>query len=107
MIDYSKLDSSRLFHRKQFVEEVENLIISMGIDNTINKLLVEKATREELKKIDNNIIYIINTVRKKIEGLIRKVPYSKMKFEKQTKLLYWKAILLLKQGKHVSKDKIE
>ena len=89
------------------MEKVENLIISVGIDNTIDKLSAEKATREELEKVDTDITYIVNTVRRKIKGSIRKVPFSKTKFKKQIKLLHWKVMLYVKQGKRISKDKIK
>ena len=70
-IDYSKLDSSRRSHKIKFMEAIKELIISMGLDQTINQLNVKTVTKNELEQIDNDITCIFNTARKKVEGPIR------------------------------------
>ena len=46
------------------------------------------SSREELEIINESITIILNKATKKIEGLSRNIPYSKIKEIKHTQLLY-------------------
>ena len=87
-IDHSKLDSSRRSHKIKFIEVIKELIISMGLDQTINKLNQKKVIKDKLEQIDNYFTYIFNTARKKVEGLTQQVLFTQMKIQKQIALLY-------------------
>ena len=51
----------------------------MGVEETISKLTSKSVTIEMLEKIGNDITYVFNAVRKKVEGLNRNVPYLTIK----------------------------
>ena len=43
-----------------------------------------------LEIIENNIAYVLNVVRKQIEGPMRMIPYSKIKAQRRAKLIFEK-----------------
>ena len=46
----------------------------MLIEEELFQVIHSIPSKQTLENIDNNITYILNTVRKKIEGLIRSIP---------------------------------
>ena len=79
----------------------------MGVEETISKLTSKSVIIEMLEKIDNDITYVFNTVRKKVEGLNRNVPYLIIKTQNQMALLYWRSKLNQKMGKRVNTTILE
>ena len=48
---------------------------------------------EDIERIDNLITRILNTARKKVEGIKRNIPFSKEKESQRATKLYWKAYI--------------
>ena len=106
-VDHSKLDSSRLSHRKKFVEKVEEIIMIIELDITMLELNVRNAISKILEQIYNDITYTVNVARKFVEGPKRKVLYSHTKLVKYTAILYWKMRIKKKLSHIVNKNKLE
>ena len=63
-------------------------------------------THEELEEVDEDITYILNKIRKKIEGQKRSIPYFNKKMRRNTVMQYWKVRIKEKQGKIINRRAI-
>ena len=57
--------------------------------------------------INRDITYVLNKVRKKIEGPRRGIPYWKEKVQRNTVLQYWKAIIKKMRRQAVNQNKLD
>ena len=79
-IGYPALDSSRISHRKQFIELVEKRLDIIPIEQYIEEYQqLDNNSNNQLQKIDDMITTLFNYARKKIEGRKRGIPYSQEK----------------------------
>ena len=51
----------------------------MTIENTIGELVNYSPSREDLEQTDRNITFLLNKIRKKIEGPRKRIPFSEEK----------------------------
>ena len=72
------------------MELLEEQLDQMPIEEKLFQVIHSILSNQTLENIDNNIIYILNTVRKKIKGLTRSIPYSKAMEIRRATLLFWK-----------------
>ena len=61
----------------------------INIENEIDQAKLNPS-RELLESINESFIYILNSARKKVEGLIRNIPFSKEKEKRWTVIIFWK-----------------
>ena len=61
----------------------------INIKEEINKAKTN-LSRELLENIDKSFSHMLNTARKKVEGLIRNIPFSKEKEKKRSTIIFWK-----------------
>ena len=101
------LHPSRRSHYKQFVVEIKELMMQFNVEAMIDRVKYRRAYHEELETIDKSITMILNKVAKKIEGLSRNIPYSKLKEIKLAQLLYWKLKVKLFNCQQVSYNVME
>ena len=53
----------------------------MMIENTIDVMIEKLPSREEIEQVDNDITYLLNKIKRKIEGPGRRISYSAEKWE--------------------------
>ena len=58
------------------------------IENTINAMAENRPLREEMEQADNNITYLLNKIKRKIEGPGRRIPYSAEKVRRNAIVQY-------------------
>ena len=73
----------------------------MRIEDELFEAIQTILSKATLKRIDNDIIYMLNVVCKKIEGPVRTIPYSKAKVQRRVALLFWKARKKQLQNKQI------
>ena len=61
------------------------------IENIIDVIAENCPLREEMEQADNDITYLLNKIKRKIEGLGRRIPYSAEKVRRNIIVQYWKA----------------
>jgi len=71
-----------------FVELLQEKLDTINLEDKINTAINTNLSRNIIKTINNNITYALNAVRKQIEGLVRVIPYSKVKIKRRKALLY-------------------
>ena len=69
-------------HREKFRQLIDESLDTMNIKNNLERIYQGYATKQELELIDRDITYILNKVYKKIEGLRRRITYSKEKVKR-------------------------
>ena len=62
------IDPNKRTHREKFQEYVEELLDVILIENLLFELLGGDVKREDLKRIDQDITFLLDKVQKKIEG---------------------------------------
>ena len=87
-INNRMLNPSRRSHWKKFAEELEELLQRYYIEDMLDRVSYELVIREELELIDEAITSVLIKATKKVQGLSRNIPYSKMKEIKQAQLLH-------------------
>ena len=75
-INNARINSRKLSHYTKFVIEVKKLIEETRLLDIVNENCHRYTTREILQIIDQKILYVLNKVRKFVEGLYRNMPYS-------------------------------
>jgi len=60
----------------------------MRIKDELFEAIQTIPSKAILKRIDKDITYMLNVVRKKIEGPVRTIPYSKAKAQRRVVLLF-------------------
>ena len=58
------LDPRKRTPREKFDENVDEILDSFPLESTIQKLNVSTVTKKELKKLDQDITFVLNKVRK-------------------------------------------
>jgi len=74
---------------------LNSLAIEVKLDHTY--------TYQDLEKVDKNITYLLNKIRKKIEGPSRRIPYSQEKVKRNAIIQYWRVRIREVQGKIIDK----
>ena len=93
------LDPNKRTHREKFNEHMDEILDSFPLELPVQKLNISTVTKKELEQLDQDISFVLNKVRKKIEGQKRGMLHSKKKVKRRAVILYWKARLLKAQGK--------
>ena len=75
----------------------------MLIENNINRAY-NNPTKEDIKRINKDITYILNKAWKKIEGSKWLIPYSKQKELRRAAMLYWSSYVKFKQNKLIDQN---
>ena len=52
-----------------------------------------QPTHDQLETIDEIITYIFTSVRKKVEGLKRNIPFSNEKEKRRSTMIIWKTLI--------------
>ena len=82
------IDPNRWSHREKFKAIVEKILDRIPIETIIEEIEQTISIREYLEQLDKDLIYILQIISKKIEGLRRAVPFSKEKVRKYIILQY-------------------
>jgi len=87
-IEKRKLNPSRRSHRNNFTKMLEEELDQINIEDELFKVIGSKLSREIIERINKNMTYVLQTVRKKIKGPGRNVPFSKIKAKRRATYLY-------------------
>ena len=74
-----KLNPGNRIHRKQFQETLEEYINQTKLMEKITSICRGRVTIEEMNVLNELITYVLTAARKRVEGIIRNVPYLKNK----------------------------
>ena len=105
-IDSVKLNPSRRSHKDKFCEALEEQTDVHQLENKINHI-AQCPTIEERECINKTITETLNTATKKVEGIIRKIPYSANKARVRDNILCWKAYVRHNRGGVVDIESME
>ena len=94
-------------HREIFNEHVDEILDSLPLELTAQKLSISIVTKKELEQLYQDISFVLNKVWEKIEGQKRGVTNSKEKSKRRAVVFHWKARLLKDQCKPHSRMAIE
>ena len=92
------LNPAKRSHREKFKEKLEEQLKIYNIEREL-VIAQEKPTYQDVERIDELIMRVLNFTRKKVEGNKRNIPFSKEKYQRRAKLLYWKAKIRSMKGK--------
>ena len=86
---------------------LEEELDQINIEDELFKVIGSKLSREIIERINKNMTYVLQTVRKKIKGPGRNVPFSKIKAKRRATYLYQKATEKQIKGKWVNEIAME
>ena len=72
------LSPSHRSHHERFCQVLEEQLEIYNVEEQLNRIQ-QNPTHNDIKTINELIIRIFKVVRKKVEGVRRKVPYSRKK----------------------------
>jgi len=81
------LNPARRTHRERFVEAVEDQLQLYSLEEDLNEMSYE-TTRNKIEVVDEIISRVLETARKKVEGMKRNIPFSREKMRIRAKMLY-------------------
>jgi len=84
----SKLNSRRKSYIKKFCKRAEELVEETALLNMMEKYCNKRASNEMIKRIDEQISYVLNAARKFIEGPARSVSFLLSKIKARAMFLY-------------------
>ena len=79
----------------------------MPIEFTMDQMMRGNLTREQIEQFDIDMTYLLNSIRKKIKGPSRIIPYLKEKVRRKAVILYWKSRIRKEKGKLIDQYVIE
>ena len=75
-IERRVLNPNKRTYIEKFNEHIE-ILDSFSLELTVQKLNISTVAKKELEQLDQDISFVLNKVRKKIEGQKRGIPHSK------------------------------
>ena len=94
-------------NRNKFIELLDKQLDIFNIKDELFQAIHNKPTRQTLENIDNNILYVLEVVRKEIEDLKRSILFSKTKEKQRATILYWKGRLKKAKAKSIDENTLE
>ena len=86
------LDSTKRSHRNKFKVKLKECVDQLQTEETANNLCNSRITGQEIDRIDDAIAFILNSARKCMEGIERRVPASKAKVHIKSTVLCHKSL---------------
>ena len=102
-----KLNLGNRKHRKQFKETLQQYVTQTKLLEKTEEICRGYPTQDEMNVVDELITYVLNAARKRVEGIVRNVPYSKMKQIKWSSIKYVKALINKLKGKQVDEGALQ
>jgi len=106
-VDNVILDPTKRSHRENFMQRLNEYIDQLDLEETVNRLCNSSITEKEIDRLDDSIVFVLDSARKYFEGNIRTVPLSSQKMKRRTVLLYYKALKNKAAGKNVDEEMME
>ena len=86
------LNPARLSHRNKFVDSIEEKLKTCNVEQGLMSI-ENNPLNHVMEQVDKLITRILNTARKKVEGMRRNMPHSKEKEKRRSMLLCLKEML--------------
>ena len=101
-INKRMIDTNKRTQREKFKEYTKELLDTIPIEDSLFEQLSENVTKEALKRIDQDIIFLLDKVWKKIKGQQRNIQFSAKKVKRCIVIKFWKDLIKKAKGKQIN-----
>jgi len=99
------INPSRKSHREKFTNIIEEKIDEYQLETMIDELQ-QNPIESRIEVVDNIITKIFSIARKKIEGINRRVPYSREKAQSRECIAIWRSVIRKINNKPINQQKL-